>query len=79
MAAAILSLEFLVHAWDYATATGRDVPVAESVADYVLGLAYKIITPQGRATVGFDPPVDVDDGAPALDRLIAFTGRHPDA
>ncbi|OHU99789.1 TIGR03086 family metal-binding protein [Mycobacterium talmoniae] len=79
VAAAILSLEFLVHAWDYATATGRDVPVAESVADYVLGLAYKIITPQGRATVGFDPPVDVDDGAPALDRLIAFTGRHPDA
>ncbi|MCV7402851.1 TIGR03086 family protein [Mycobacterium fragae] len=73
----ILSLEFLVHAWDYATATGRHVDVADSVAEYVLGLAKKVITPQGRSTVGFADPVDVADDAPALDRLVAFTGRRP--
>lgn len=73
----ILSLEFLVHAWDYARATGRRVDVADSVAEYVLGLAKKIITPQGRSTVGFADPVDVADDAPALDRLVAFTGRRP--
>ena len=76
-AVSILTVEFLVHGWDYATATTHPIDVAESLADYVLGLAYKVITPQGRATVGFDDPVAVPDDAPALDRLIAFTGRDP--
>lgn len=77
VAAGILSLEFLVHAWDYANATGHPIDVAESVADYVLGLAKKNITPQGRLAVGFDDPVEVPDTAPPLDRLVAFTGRQP--
>ena len=76
-AVSILSVEFLVHGWDYATATRHRIDVAESLADYVLGLAHKVITPQGRATVGFDDPVAVPDDASALDRLIAFTGRDP--
>ena len=76
-AVSILSVEFLVHGWDYATATTHPIDVAESLADYVLGLAHKVITPQGRVTVGFDDPVAVPDDAPALDRLIAFTGRDP--
>ena len=77
LAVGILSIEFLVHAWDYAAATGHHIDVAESVTDYVHGLAKTIITPQGRAAVGFADPVDVPDDAPALDRLIAFTGREP--
>jgi uncharacterized protein (TIGR03086 family) len=76
-AVGILSLEFLVHGWDYAAATKHPIEVAESLADYVLGLARKIITPQGRATVGFADPVAVPDDTSALDRLIAFTGRDP--
>lgn len=75
MAAGILSLEFLVHACDYATATGRTVDVAESLAQYVLDLAHTIITPAGRVRAGFDQPVDVADSEPALHRLLAFTGR----
>lgn len=75
MAAGILSVEFLVHAWDYATATGRTVEVAEPLAEYVLGLAHAIITPAGRVRAGFDEPVEVADSAPALQRLVAFTGR----
>jgi uncharacterized protein (TIGR03086 family) len=78
-AVSILSVEFLVHGWDYATATTHPIDVAESLADYVLGLAHKVITPQGRATVGFDDPVAVPDDAPPMDRLIAFTGRDPAA
>jgi uncharacterized protein (TIGR03086 family) len=76
-AAGVLSIEFLVHAWDYATATGRGVDVADSVTEYVLTLAKKIITPQGRTNVGFADPVAVPDDSPAFDRLIAFTGRDP--
>lgn len=74
----ILSLEFLVHAWDYAAATGREVPAPDSLSEYVLDLAKKIITPQGRATAGFDDPIDVPDDAPPMQRLLAFTGRRTD-
>jgi uncharacterized protein (TIGR03086 family) len=78
MMAGILSLEFLVHAWDYAAATGREVNAPDSLSDYVLGLAQKIITPQGRTSVGFDDPVEIAADAGALERLIAYTGRRPD-
>ncbi|MCV7303351.1 TIGR03086 family protein [Mycobacterium barrassiae] len=75
--AGILSLEFLVHAWDYAAAVGREVDAPDSLTDYVMGLARNIITPQGRANAGFDDPIEVPDDAGALDRLLAFTGRNP--
>jgi hypothetical protein len=58
-------------------ATGYDVDAADSLVEYVLELAQRIITPQGRSNVGFDDPVDVPADASPLDRLIAFTGRHP--
>jgi len=77
MMAGILSLEFLVHAWDYAKATGREVTASDSLSDYVLGLAKVIITPGGRTDVGFDDPIDVAADAGALDRLLAYTGRQP--
>lgn len=72
----ILSLEFLVHAWDYAAATGREVPAPDSLSEYVLGLTEKFLTPQGRVQAGFDDPVEVADDAPPLQRLLAFTGRR---
>jgi uncharacterized protein (TIGR03086 family) len=75
--AGVLSIEFLVHAWDYAMATGRKVDAPDSLSDYVMGLAQRIITPQGRANIGFDDPIDVAADAGALDRLIAYTGRKP--
>lgn len=78
-AVGILALEFLVHGWDYAAATKHPIDVADSLADYVLGQARNVINPQSRAAVGFDDAVAVPEDAPALDRLIAFTGRDPAA
>ena len=75
--AGVLSIEFLVHAWDYAAATGRDVDVPDSLAEYVLGLARQVITPEGRTHVGFHQPVDVPADASVLHQLIGFTGRNP--
>ena len=75
--AGILSLEFLVHAWDYAAAVGREVNAPDSLSDYVMGLARNVITPQGRTRAGFDEPVDIPTDAGSLDRLLAFTGRRP--
>jgi uncharacterized protein (TIGR03086 family) len=76
-ACGILSLEFLVHAWDYARAVGHDVDAPEPLAEYVLGLAQAVIRPELRSRAGFDDPVTVPGDAGALDRLIAFTGRDP--
>ena len=75
--AGILSLEFLVHAWDYAAATGRPIDAPDSLTDYVSGLVQGIVTPAGRARAGFDDPVQVPQDASPLDRLVAFTGRRP--
>ncbi|KHO20021.1 transcriptional regulator, ArsR family protein [Mycolicibacterium setense] len=77
MMARILSLEFLVHAWDYAAATGQTVDVADEQPECVLGWAREIITPEGRVRAGFDDPVALGADAQPLDRLLAFTGRRP--
>jgi uncharacterized protein (TIGR03086 family) len=77
IAAAVLSVEFLVHAWDYAVTVGRDVDAADSLAEYVLDLARELIRPEERSRAGFDDPVEVPSDAGALDQLIAFTGRNP--
>lgn len=76
-ACAVLSIEFLVHAWDYATATGRDFDAPEPLSEYVLGLARRIIRPELRGQAGFDDPVDAPADAGALEQLVAFTGRNP--
>ena len=76
-ACAILSLEFLVHAWDYAAAVDHEFNAPEPLAGYVLGLARQIIRPELRGSAGFDDPVDVPADADTLERLIAFTGRNP--
>jgi uncharacterized protein (TIGR03086 family) len=76
-ACGILSLEFLVHAWDYARAVGHDVEAPEPLAEYVLGLARATIQPELRSRAGFDDPVAVAEDAGALDKLVGFTGRNP--
>ena len=75
--AGIFSLEFLVHAWDYAVATGRPISAPDALSEYVMGLAQRVITPDTRGSAGFDDPVDVPEGASPLDRLLALTGRRP--
>ncbi|MDQ4504556.1 TIGR03086 family metal-binding protein [Sinomonas sp. ASV322] len=75
----ILNLEFLVHAWDYATALGRTLEVSPELSEYVLGLAKDTISDQVRAGGSFAEETVVDESAHALDRLVAFTGRVPAA
>jgi uncharacterized protein (TIGR03086 family) len=77
LALGILSLEFVVHGWDFAVALHRSLHVSDTHAAHVLGLAQQTLTTQSRAAAGFDPPVPVPPGAGTLDRLIAFTGRDP--
>ncbi|MHA7222033.1 TIGR03086 family metal-binding protein [Arthrobacter sp. RHLT1-20] len=75
LVANILNLELLVHAWDFATATGQELTVSPVLSDYVLGLARNTISPQMRGT-SFAEETLFDESALSLDRLIAFTGRE---
>lgn len=77
MMAGILSLEFLVHAWDYAAATSTRVDAPDAVAEYVLAIAQRTISQDARTQVGFDEAIAAADNASPLERLIAFTGRTP--
>lgn len=76
-ACGILSIEFLVHAWDYAAAVGHEIHAPEPLSEYVLGLARQTIRPELRGQAGFDDPVEVPTDAGALEQLVAFTGRNP--
>ena len=76
-ACAVFSLEFLIHAWDYAAALGHDFEPREPLTEYVLELAHKIIRPELRGRAGFDDAVEVAADATAVDKLVAFTGRNP--
>jgi uncharacterized protein (TIGR03086 family) len=75
LAANILSLELLIHAWDFAVATGQQVTVSDEVSQYVLELAQQIISPQARQGGSFADAVELGPDADILHRLIAFTGR----
>lgn len=73
--AGIVNLELLVHAWDFATATGRELVVSDVVTDHVEGLARLTISDQVRASGSFGPESPVAETAGSLERLIGFTGR----
>ncbi|MCU1515830.1 MAG: hypothetical protein JWQ75_551 [Pseudarthrobacter sp.] len=73
--AGILNLELMVHAWDFAKATGQDLAVSDVLTDYVEGLAVATITEQVRSGGSFAPAQPVAETAGSLERLIAFTGR----
>jgi uncharacterized protein (TIGR03086 family) len=75
LVANILNLELLVHAWDFAKATGQELTVSPVLSDYVLGLARNTISPQMRGT-SFAEETLVDESAASMERLIAFTGRE---
>ena len=75
LASSILSVEFLVHAWDFAHAAGLKFGADDELAAYVLELAKVLIAPQLRDGDQFAAEVSVGPDASSLERLVAFTGR----
>jgi len=72
----ILLLELLVHAWDFAQATGREIKADDALASYVLEHAKGLITPVMRDGDNFAAERDPGPDADNLARLAAFTGRE---
>jgi len=75
LAASIMSLELLVHGWDFAVATEQQVTVSDEVSSYVLDLAHEVISSPARQRGLFADAVEVGPDAGILERLIAFSGR----
>lgn len=74
-AAAILSIELLVHGWDFAVAAGQQISVSDQVSSYVLELAHEVISAPARQGGSSADPVQLGPDAGNLARLIAFSGR----
>jgi uncharacterized protein (TIGR03086 family) len=71
-------MEFLVHGWDLATATGSSVRFEPAAADLALATGRQMLKPEYRGpgkTFGYE--VEVSDDAGPVDRLVAFMGRDP--
>jgi uncharacterized protein (TIGR03086 family) len=68
--------EMLTHCWDLAKATGQRMPADDIEVDGVLAGMKQTLRPAARQP-GFGPEVQAPEGAPPIDRLAAFLGRHP--
>lgn len=75
MVANILNIEFLIHAWDFAIATGQQLEVAPTLSEYVFTLAKATISPEQRQRGAFAEATVITESASSLERLIAYSGR----
>lgn len=76
MMAGILSLEFLLHAWDFAQVTGKPVEAPDSLVAYVHELAQQTIRPEYRGDGKGFAAETTPSSADPLTVLAAFTGRQ---
>lgn len=75
-AVSILSVEFLVHGWDFAESSGQEVEVSDEVVTWVHDRA-RTIVPAAREDGSFAAEVEPPGDATPLERLVAYTGRRP--
>lgn len=67
--------DLIVHGWDLQTAIGFSGGFPDDVVEFVYGVAKDLgdLSSSGM----FSAPVQVDDDAPTMDKLVALTGRTP--
>jgi uncharacterized protein (TIGR03086 family) len=74
-------LDYVVHSWDVAASLRHPIAFDDDLVAAVQEVADRDV-PDGprrhRPGATFAPPVPVDGGVPAQDRLLAVLGRPPD-
>lgn len=74
----LLLIEALGHGWDLARATDRPWDPALATCEHALAVLRGVVQPEYRGPgLPFRAEVEVAADAPALDRMVAFTGRDP--
>ncbi|TDC92824.1 TIGR03086 family protein [Saccharopolyspora aridisoli] len=68
--------EVVVHGWDLAQATGARFHLPEGTLRGCWAHV-RVFVPSAPLPELWGPPVEVDDDAPLLDRIVAMTGRAP--
>ncbi|MFD0374282.1 TIGR03086 family metal-binding protein [Streptomyces sp. NPDC127112] len=77
-AAAVYTHEVTVHTWDLAKATGQEPEWDPALIERVIGVVRPALPAETRGgRIPFAEVVDVEPGAPAIDRLVAWAGRRP--
>jgi len=74
---AMMTGEFVVHAWDLATATGQPFAVSPALGTAALE-AMSGMASMGRDAGWIGPEVPVATDRPAFDRALGVAGRDPD-
>ncbi len=71
--------EYIVHAWDLATATGQPYVAPDAAVGPAHDFLLTMVAPEYRGpdTGFFDEEVAVADDASPLDKLLGFAGRNP--
>jgi uncharacterized protein (TIGR03086 family) len=70
--------EYVVHGWELSRAIGREPVVDPAAAELALGTLSGMLKPEYRGEgKAFGLEVPVDGSAPAVDRLVGFSGRDP--
>jgi uncharacterized protein (TIGR03086 family) len=78
LAGVIALNEVLVHGWDIAVASGQSFTCKPDLVEAALQFVQPTAEQNPDGTAGlFGPAVPVPEDAPALDRLLALTGRDP--
>jgi uncharacterized protein (TIGR03086 family) len=67
--------EALVHGWDIAQATGQPARLPDDLAEHVLAFSRWQLEDRLPRTGRFADAQSVVEGAPAIERLVAYLGR----
>jgi len=73
--AGILSLEFFIHAWDFARATDQPFGAPDSLTAFVTNVAEAIVQPGNRGEGKGFAEIVTPSHDDAVSKLMAFTGR----
>ena len=79
MSPGFLMMEFLIHGWDLARATGQATAFSPAAAAEALAFARQMLAPEYRGPdKSFAFEVGVGGAAGPVEQLVAFSGRSPE-